>query len=116
VVLYGLATGLLTGLLGVGGGFIVVPVLTLVAGLPIRLAIGTSLLVIALNCASGILGFVGKVPIDWLLALVFSLASMVGSVVGANLAARARPDRLRKGFAAFILVMGLAMLLEQVRS
>ncbi len=110
---YGLLTGLLTGLLGVGGGFVIVPILLLVAGLPIHAAIGTSLLVIALNCAAGLFGFLGKVEIHWSLALVFGAASIAGSVVGAHLASRSRPERLRKGFAVFILLMGVAMLLQQ---
>ena len=110
---YGLLTGLLTGLLGVGGGFVIVPTLLLVARLPMHLAIGTSLLVIALNCGAGLAGFLGKVPIHWGLALVFGAASIAGSVVGANWAARTRPERLRRGFAVFVLLAGVAMLVEQ---
>jgi uncharacterized membrane protein YfcA len=113
VAVYGLLTGLLTGLLGVGGGFIIVPTLLLVARLPMHLAIGTSLLVIALNCAAGLTGFLGKVPIHWGLALVFGVASIAGSVAGASWAARTRAERLRRGFAVFVLLAGVAMLIEQ---
>ncbi len=110
---YGLLTGLLTGLLGVGGGFVIVPTLLLVARLPMHLAVGTSLLVIALNCGAGLTGFLGKVHIHWGLALIFGVASTAGSVVGANWAARTRPERLRRGFAVFVLLAGVAMLIEQ---
>ncbi len=110
---YGFLTGLLTGLLGVGGGFVIVPALLLVARLPMHRAVGTSLLVIALNCAAGLLGFLGKVEIHWLLALGFGAASVAGSVAGAALALRTRPERLRRGFAVFVLLAGVAMLVEQ---
>jgi uncharacterized membrane protein YfcA len=112
--IYGLATGFLTGLLGAGGGFIIVPVLMLAGGLPMHHAIGTSLLVITLNCGAGLLGFLGKVPIHWLLAATFALASTLGSLVGARMATHTRPDRLRRGFAVFILVAGVAIFVERM--
>mgnify|MGYP001091035896 CR=1 FL=1 len=110
---FGLLTGFLTGLLGVGGGFIIVPTLVLAAGLPMRLAVGTSLLVIAINCAAGLVGFLGRVPIRWTLAGIFTLAGVAGSLAGANLAARTHPQRLRRGFAVFLLLAGTAMLIEK---
>ena len=109
----GLLTGMLTGLLGAGGGFIIVPSLLLVGRLPVRTAIGTSLLVIALNCGAGILGFLGKVPIRWSLGFAFATASIAGILVGAGIAARTRPARLRKGFAIFVLLAGVAILIER---
>jgi uncharacterized membrane protein YfcA len=112
VGVYGFLTGALTGLLGAGGGFIIVPVLLLVARMPVHLAIGTSLLVIALNCLAGLLGFLGKVPVHWGLALVFAGVSIAGSVTGASLAARTRPQRLRRAFAVFILLAGVAIFIE----
>jgi uncharacterized membrane protein YfcA len=109
----GLVTGLLTGVLGVGGGFVIVPALILGAQLPVRIAIGTSLLIISLNCFAGALGYLSAVEIRWAIALAFTMASVMGSVVGANLASRTRPDRLRRGFAVFVLIVGTAMLVER---
>ena len=109
----GLATGLLTGLLGVGGGFVIVPALLVAGRLPMHLAVGTSLFVIALNCMAGLAGFLGKVPVRWALGLVFAAASVAGSVVGVSLAHRIRAERLRVGFALFVLVAGAVMLVEQ---
>jgi uncharacterized membrane protein YfcA len=114
LALTGLLTGGLPGLLGAGGGFIVVPSLLVVGRLSVHAAIGTSLLVIALNCASGLAGFVGAVPIRWKLAFAFAAVSVVGSLVGAHLAARTRPRRLRTAFAVFVLLAGTAILIERV--
>jgi len=111
---YGFVTGFLTGFLGAGGGFIIVPVLMLAGGLPMHDAIGTSLLVITLNCAAGLLGFLGKVPVHWLLAVGFAAASALGSLAGARLATRTRPERLRRGFAVFILLAGVAIFVEKM--
>ena len=113
VAAYGTLSGALTGLLGVGGGFVIVPMLLLVARLPMHLAVGTSLVVIALNCAAGLVGFLGHVPIRWSLALTFGVVSVAGSLVGATLAPRVRPRKLRRGFAIFILLTGAAMLIEK---
>jgi uncharacterized membrane protein YfcA len=113
VVGYGSLSGALTGLLGVGGGFVIVPMLLLVARLPMHLAVGTSLIVIALNCAAGLVGFLGHVPIRWSLALTFAVVSVAGSLVGATLAPRVRPRRLRRAFAILVLVTGTAILIEK---
>ncbi len=110
---YGVLGGALTGLLGVGGGFVIVPMLLLVARLPMHLAVGTSLVVIAMNCAAGLVGFLGHVPIRWSLALTFAIVSVAGSLVGATLAPRVRPQRLRRAFALLVLVTGTAILIEK---
>jgi len=114
VAMAGLGTGILTGTLGVGGGFVIVPALVVVARLPMHRAIGTSLVVIALNCAAGLAGYVGRVTVSWDLAAVFALMGILGSVVGANLSARIRPDRLRRGFAVFVLALGAVILVDQL--
>lgn len=107
-------TGLLTGLLGAGGGFLIVPALLLIGGVTMHRAVGTSLLIIALNCASGLIGFVGAVPIYFKLAFVFAIASAAGSLVGAAVAKRVDPAGLRRAFAWFVLVAGTAMLTERL--
>jgi uncharacterized protein len=86
----------------------------LVARLPVHAAIGTSLLVIALNCLAGLTGFLGSVPIRWGLAGAFAAVSVLGSLAGAHVAARTEPTRLRKGFAILVLVIGTAILVERM--
>jgi uncharacterized membrane protein YfcA len=114
VVGAGLGVGLLTGFLGVGGGFLIVPALTLFAGLPIRTAIGTSLLVIALNAAAGLAGHIrhGGLPLE--LTLAFSAAAVVGVVFGVKLSAGLAPVQLRRAFAAFVVLIGLSLLVTNL--
>jgi len=114
VSFHGLLTGGLTGALGVGGGFIIMPLLTVGLGLPIHRAIGTSLVVIGANCLAGFLGYVGRVPIQWDYALLFGLFGVLGSLVGVHVAGNSQPRRLRVGFAGFVSLVGVAMLIEQV--
>jgi uncharacterized membrane protein YfcA len=109
MVLAGLSVGGLTGLLGVGGGFLVVPALTLCAGLPMHAAIGTSLLVITINCAAGLLGHLHYGGFDLHLALLVTVLAVIGTLLGVAVAHRTSPARLRQGFA--MLIMAVAMFL-----
>jgi hypothetical protein len=109
----GAAVGLVTGLLGAGGGFLIVPALTLLAGLPMTAAVGTSLLVITLNSAAGLAGHLTGVPIDWPLAAAVTAAAVLGSVIGARLLGRIPADALRRGFGWFVLAMGALVLVLQ---
>lgn len=114
VVAEGLVVGVVTGLVGAGGGFLVVPALTLLGGVPMRKAIGTSLLVIALKSAAGFAGHASHVSIDWPLAGTISAAAVLGSFVGARLTSMIPPEALRKGFAVFVVVMALFVLGQQL--
>lgn len=110
----GLAVGALSGLVGAGGGFLVVPALALFGGLTMRRAIGTSLMVIALQSFAGFAGHVTHTHIDWpLTALVAGLA-VVGSLAGARLAHLLSTAALRRGFAWFVLAMAVFMIGRQV--
>lgn len=103
-----LLTGFLTGFFGVGGGFIVVPMLVLVLGLGMRRASGTSLLVMVVTAVSGLLARIGTpVEVDWLLTVVFAAGSMVGGVLGGPLSARVRPWVLTTVFGVLLLVVAL---------
>ena len=113
-VLLGLAIGTLTGLLGAGGGFVIVPALVLLAGLPMPVAVGTSLLVIALNSAAGFLGHLPAASVDWRLTLGVLAAAIVGVLLGSRLTGRVPADRLRVGFGWFVLAMGVLVLAQQV--
>ena len=105
----GVTVGGLTGFLGVGGGFLILPALVLFAGLEMKTAIGTSLAVIAVNCFGGLLGQLRYVSFDWLLTLGFLLAAMAGMFAGAALAKRLSPAVLRRGFAWCVVLLGVAL-------
>jgi len=101
-----LGVGVLTGLVGIGGGFLVVPALVLLARVPMREAVGTSLLVIAMNSASGFAGYLGTVDFDWRFLAGFTAAAVVGALAGTSLAARVPQEALKRGLAVFLLVIG----------
>jgi uncharacterized membrane protein YfcA len=113
VLLDGVVVGLVTGLVGAGGGFLVVPALALLGGLPMATAVGTSLLVIAMKSTAGLLGYLHSVHIDWGLALAVTVAAVAGSLLGSRLAGKASPDTLRKTFGWFVLAMAAFVLLQQ---
>lgn len=114
IVVDGLAVGAVTGLVGAGGGFLVVPVLVLLGGVPMATAVGTSLVVIALKSGAGLLGYLASTSIDWPLAIGVTAAAVVGSVVGGRWAGRVPEDRLRRAFGWFVAVMALFVLGRQV--
>ncbi len=108
----GAAVGLLTGLVGIGGGFLIVPALVLLARLPMKQAVGTSLVVIAMNSASGLLGYLGRVPIDWRMTGLFTAIAGAGILVGAALVRRVPATSLKRAFAVFVLLMGVFILYQ----
>jgi uncharacterized membrane protein YfcA len=121
----GLGVGIVTGLVGVGGGFVIVPALVLLAGIPMKRAVGTSLLVIALNSASGFAGYIGKPEIRAAIAethvgpfalaqllVIFTIITVAGSFLGSALGRRVSHTRLRQGFAVFLIVMGVVILVQ----
>ena len=111
--LVGISIGVLTGLVGAGGGFVIVPALVFFAGMPMRLAVGTSLLVIAMNSFAGFWGTVAHANVPWKLALVVTAASVVGGLIGAAWADRVKPAALRSFFAWFVLAMATFMVVKQ---
>ena len=112
VAVHGLTVGVLTGMVGVGGGFLIVPALVLMSGLSIRDAVGTSLLVVAMKSIAGFAGYLGQVEIDYGVILGFACAAIVGSVAGAWLSGRISPRKLNVIFCAFLICMAGAILLE----
>lgn len=99
----GFAVGVLTGFLGVGGGFLLMPALVRFARLPLRVATGTSLAVIACNSASGFVSHLGGAPTPWLLAAVFSVIAAIGVMAGGRIASRLPEKLLRRVFAVLVL-------------
>jgi uncharacterized membrane protein YfcA len=98
--------GVLTGLVGIGGGFLVVPALVLLGRVPMREAVGTSLLVIAMNSASGFAGYLGTVELDWGFLTEFTGAAVAGALAGTVLAAHVPQAALKRAFGVFLLAMG----------
>lgn len=103
----GAVVGFLTGLLGVGGGFLIVPALTLVLGLPMGLTVGTSLVIIVINSSAGFFAHLGDAQMDWAVTGVFAAAAMAASLTAARLG-RGLPDVvLKRGFAVLVLLVAL---------
>ncbi|MEM7433588.1 MAG: sulfite exporter TauE/SafE family protein [Myxococcota bacterium] len=113
LLLQGLVVGSFTGLVGAGGGFLIVPALTLWAGLTMRTAVGTSLLVIVLNTGAGFLGYVSHVRVDYPLVAAVGSIAIVGSVIGSRISQRVDPTSLRRGFAALVLIMATFILVVE---
>ncbi|WP_329793535.1 sulfite exporter TauE/SafE family protein [Lentzea sp. DG1S-22] len=114
VVAEGLVVGVVTGLVGAGGGFLVVPALVLLGGLPMAVAIGTSLVVIAMKSFAGLAGYLATTHVDWTLTLMVAGAAVVGSLVGGKLAGRVPETLLRKGFGWFVLLIGGFVLVREL--
>lgn len=110
VVLAGALVGVLTGLTGVGGGFVIVPALVLLARLPMKEAVGTSLAVIVMNTVAGFGGYVGMVDIDWLLLIPFIALAVAGIVIGTRLVGHAPAMALRRAFAVLLVAVGMLVL------
>ncbi len=114
ILIEGLVVGAVTGLVGAGGGFLVVPALVILGGLPMREAVGTSLLVIAMKSFAAFGGYVTAVHVDWTIALVVTGAAIAGSFGGAALAGRVPQQALRKGFAWFVVVTAVFILVQEL--
>ncbi|MFZ1700764.1 MAG: sulfite exporter TauE/SafE family protein [Pyrinomonadaceae bacterium] len=108
-IIAGFLVGVLTGFLGVGGGFLIVPALVFFGGLDIKKAIGTSLFVIFLNCAAGLIGHLSRSPFDWRIAAGVTTLAVGGAVIGTLLSSRIAPRRLQSMFA--VLILGVAVFL-----
>jgi uncharacterized membrane protein YfcA len=112
IAAHGIGVGVLTGVVGVGGGFLIVPALTLLSGLRIKLAIGTSLAIVAAKSYAGFLGYLGSVRIDWTTMLAFTGVTIAGSFAGTRLAHRFSPETLRRGFGGFLVLVASYILIK----
>ncbi|NLA66080.1 MAG: sulfite exporter TauE/SafE family protein [Leucobacter sp.] len=114
IVLDGFLVGLATGLVGAGGGFLIVPALNLLGGLPMAVAVATSLLVIVMKSFAGLAGYLFSVQLNWPLLTVFTAVAIAGSFLGVKLAGIVPERSLRKGFGWFVLAMGAFVLVQEV--
>jgi uncharacterized membrane protein YfcA len=113
LMLQGLLVGLVTGLLGIGGGFLIVPALYLWASLPMRNAIGTTLLIISINSLFGFLTSYSAAIIDWNLLTQFSAGSILGVLIGNKIAERISGNYLKKAFGWFVLTISCLIVVKQ---
>jgi uncharacterized protein len=115
IVAAGLGVGLLTGLLGVGGGFVVVPALVGLLGLPMALAVGTSQVVLIVNAAAGLLGRVGSGTVEVTVGVVFALGGAVGALLADRVVGRLSAATLARAFVVLLVVVSLALGVDVVR-
>ncbi|WP_420146797.1 sulfite exporter TauE/SafE family protein [Spirosoma sp.] len=114
LALDGLAVGVLTGTIGAGGGFLIVPMLVLLAGLPVHRAVATSVFIIAINSFVGFLGDIHHTPLNWNFLLPFTGLSIIGIFTGMYLAQFVAPDKLRRGFGWFVLIVAMYMISKEI--
>jgi uncharacterized membrane protein YfcA len=106
----GIIVGIITGLVGVGGGFLIVPALVLLTGIPMKKAVGTSILIISLKSFSGFLGYLGMVTIPWSFLAYFILFSGAGIFLGTWLVQFVSQKQLKRAFGIFLIFMGIFIL------
>lgn len=114
IILEGFVVGILTGIVGAGGGFLIIPALVLLARLPMKKAIATSLLIIAIKSLIGFIGDVQNLEINWIFLLIFTGLSILGIFIGAYLNKFIDGQKLKKGFGWFVLVMGIYIIWKEI--
>lgn len=114
IIVEGLVVGVLTGLVGAGGGFLIIPALVLLAKLPMKKAVATSLLIIAVKSLIGFIGDIENMSIDWTFLLMFTGVSVVGIFIGVGLNKYIDGEKLKKGFGFFVLLMAVFILIREI--
>jgi uncharacterized protein len=114
ILLEGAVVGVLTGLVGAGGGFLIIPALVLFSKLPMKQAIGTSLLIIAAKSLIGFTGDLSHYQMDWKLLLTVTGLAILGIFIGNMLSLKISGEKLKKGFGWFVLVMGIYIIIKEV--
>lgn len=112
--LEGIGVGVLTGIVGAGGGFLIIPALVLLAKLPMKTAVGTSLFIIAIKSLIGFLGDVTNLEIDWNFLIIFTILSIIGIIIGVWMSKFISGKKLKKGFGYFTLIMALYILYKEL--
>ena len=114
IFIEGTIVGILTGLVGAGGGFLIIPALVILSKLPMKQAVGTSLLIIAAKSLIGFTGDLGNNPMDWKLILTVTGLAIVGIIFGSMLSKKVDGKKLKKGFGWFVLIMGIYILVKEL--
>ena len=114
IIIEGFVVGVLTGIVGAGGGFLIIPALVLLAKLPMKKAVATSLLIIAIKSLIGFIGDVENLDIDWMFLIKFTSISVFGIFLGIYLSKFINGKNLKKGFGWFVLVMGVYIIFKEL--
>jgi uncharacterized membrane protein YfcA len=114
IMIEGVVVGTLTGLVGAGGGFLIIPALVLLSKLPMKQAVGTSLLIIAMKSLIGFLGDVGHYTMDWKLLAIVTILAIIGLFIGNSFNRKINAVTLKKGFGWFVLVMGIYIIIKEL--
>lgn len=114
IALEGILVGVLTGIVGAGGGFLIIPALVLLAKLPMKKAVGTSLLIIAVKSLIGFLGDLPNIDIDWSFLIIFTMLSIVGIIIGVYLTKFISGKKLKTGFGYFTLIMAIYIIYKEL--
>jgi uncharacterized membrane protein YfcA len=114
VIASGAGVGLMTGILGIGGGFLIVPALVMLIGLPMQMAVGTSLIIIAMNSLAGFLGHAGDGSLNVTMTVIFTAAGLAGTFAGARLNKRLPAGKLQKVFAWFVILLAIFLLYDNL--
>ena len=115
ILVEGIVVGVLTGLVGAGGGFLIIPALVLLARMPMKLAVGTSLFIIAGKSLIGFIGDIqGNAQIDWKLLITFTAFAVLGIFIGIFLSGKMPGEKLKKGFGWFVLIMGIYIIVKEI--
>lgn len=112
--LYGVLIGLATGFLGAGGGFLLIPALVLIMKMPMKQAVGTSLLIIALNSLIGFIGDIGHFSINWKFLSIITLIAITGIFIGGSISKKINGDKLKKAFGWFVLAMAVYIIVKEI--
>ena len=114
LIIDGLIIGVLTGLVGAGGGFLIIPALVFFAKLPMKKAVATSLMIIAIKSLIGFTGDLGQLQIDWMFLLSFTAISVTGIFIGIYFNQFVKEKQLKKGFGFFIIIMSLTIIIKEL--
>lgn len=114
ILIEGLVVGVLTGLVGAGGGFLIIPALVILSKLPMKEAVGTSLVIIAAKSLIGFVGELGDVSVDWLFLFKVTAFAVVGIFIGAALSKKIDGAKLKPAFGWFVLIMGIYIIIKEL--
>ena len=114
ISLEGAVVGIMTGIVGAGGGFLIIPALVLLARLPMKMAVGTSLLIIATKSLIGFMGDISSINVNWTFLVQFTSLSIIGIFIGSYFSKFIEGEKLKKSFGWFVLVMGIYIITKEI--